>query len=124
MSWSDDSMRQLRPQIKSFVQDAKMLNGLLRLNVNQQSLVRIDTRLIFRYYRVPGRKIWELRTKLPAKMLEHVPDELRLDFDELVSAAVDGYGSLEAHVENGGLTGMQLYASYCAHKGCLSGRQP
>lgn len=124
MSWSDDSMRQLRQQIMILVQDMNMHNGMLRLIVNQHSLARIDTRWIFKYYRLSGRKDWKLRSKLPATTLWHVPDDFRLDLDELVSAAVDGYGSVEAHVENGGMTGMQFYASYCAHRGCLSGRQP
>ena len=109
MSWSDDSMRQLRQQIMSLAQHMKMHNGMLRLNVNQSSLVRIDTRWIFKYYRVSDKTGWKLRTTLPATTLRHVPDDISLDLDDLVSAAVDGYGWVEAHVENGGMTGLLLY---------------
>ncbi len=122
MSWSDDSMRQLQQQIMLLVQDMQMHNGMVRLNVNQSSLARIDARWIFKYYRVADKPSWRLRTTLPATTLLHVPDHIHLDLNDLVSAAVKGYGWAEALVDDGRLTGLLFHRSLCAQRGCLSGR--
>ena len=123
MSWSKESMRELRLHFQSLARGARMANGSIRLTVDQSSVCKVEALLIYKYHRPKAAQHkWDWGSDAPKPVVERILDHIGVDLENLVIALVPEYGWIEANIKKRCVTNVVIHVSFCPQRGFLAGR--
>jgi len=105
-------LRDLTVYFGQVARDIQMIDGSIRLTVNQQWLAKIATSLSYYHHRSHHTHgAWTLRHDLWETAVRRIPDHVTRDLETMVTDLVPDFGWVEVNIHNFDVTNIMIHVS-------------
>ena len=110
MTHSRMTYRELSSRFGQMARSIQLIDGSIRLTVNQKRLAKVDTSLFYCHHRThQSRDEWTLRHQLSATAVGQIPKHLTKDLETLVTHLVPDFGWVEVSFHDSRVTGYLIH---------------